>query len=111
MFDGIDLKNLNLNDMMNQFQDMANKSKEDNASRIFTSKAGGGMVEISINGNSEVIDLKVDDSLLEDKDSLQILLISAMNDVIKQSDENKKMMAMNMMAMNMMGGLGSFGQK
>ena len=106
MFDGIDLKNLNLNDMMNQFQDMANKSKEDNASRIFTSKAGGGMVEISINGNSEVIDLKVDDSLLEDKDSLQILLISAMNDVIKQSDENKKMLAMNMM-----GGLGSFGQK
>ena len=106
MFDGIDLKNLNLNDMMNQFQDMANKSKEDNASRIFTSKAGGGMVEISINGNSEVIDLKVDDSLLEDKDSLQILLISCMNDVIKQSDENKKMMAMNMM-----GGIGSFGQK
>ena len=106
MFDGIDLKNLNLNDMMTQFQDMANKSKEDNASRIFTSKSGGGMVEISINGNSEVIDLKVDDSLLEDKDSLQILLISAMNDVIKQSDENKKMMAMNMM-----GGLGSFGQK
>ena len=106
MFDGIDVKNLNLNDMLNQFQDMANKSKEDNASRIFTAKAGGGMVEISINGNSEVIDLKLDDSLLEDKDSLQILLISAMNDVIKQSDENKKMMAMNMM-----GGLGSFGQK
>ena len=106
MFDGIDLKNLNLNDMMNQFQDMANKSKEDNASRIFTAKAGGGMIEISINGNSEVIDLKLDDSLLEDKDSLQILLISAMNDVIKQSDENKKMMAMNMMS-----GLGSFGQK
>jgi nucleoid-associated protein EbfC len=64
------------------------------------------MIEISINGNSEVIDLKIDDSLLEDKDSLQILLISCMNDVIKQSDENKKMLAMNMM-----GGLGSFGQK
>ena len=64
------------------------------------------MVEISINGNSEVIDLKIDDSLLEDKDSLQILLISCMNDVIKQSDENKKMMAMNLM-----GNLGSFGQK
>ncbi|MDY0051977.1 MAG: YbaB/EbfC family nucleoid-associated protein, partial [Aliarcobacter sp.] len=97
MFEGIDFKNLNLNDMMNQFQDMASKSKEDNALRIFTAKAGGGMVEISINGNSEVIDLKLDDSLLEDKDSLQILLISAMNDVIKQSDENKKVMAMNMM--------------
>ena len=106
MFEGLDLKNLNLGDMLNQFQNMAQNAKEENSSRIFTSKAGGGMIEISINGNSEVIDLKIDDSLLEDKDSLQILLISCMNDVIKQSDENKKMMAMNMM-----GGLGSFGQK
>lgn len=105
MFDGIDLSKINLNEMMGQFQDMANKAKESNASKIFTSKAGGGMVSISINGNSEVVDLQIDDSLLEDKDSLQILLISAMNDVIKQSDENKKMMAMNMM-----GGMGSFGQ-
>ncbi len=106
MFDGIDLNKLNLNDMMNQVQDMANKAKEENSAKIFTAKAGGGMVEISINGNSEVIDLIIDDSLLEDKDSLQILLISCMNDVIKQSDENKKMMAMNML-----GGMGSFGQK
>lgn len=106
MFDGLDLKNLNLGDMLNQFQEIAKNAKDENASKLFTSKAGGGMVEISINGNSEVVDLKIDDSLLEDKDSLQILLISAMNDVIKQSDENKKMMAMNLM-----GGFGSFGQK
>lgn len=90
MFDGIDLSKLNLNEMMSQVQDMANQAKEENASKVFTSKAGGGMVEISINGNSEIIDLKIDDSLLEDKDSLQILLISCINDVIKQSDENKK---------------------
>lgn len=106
MFDGLDLKNLNLGDMLNQFQEIAKNAKDENASKLFTSKAGGGMVEISINGNSEVVDLKIDDSLLEDKDSLQILLISCMNDVIKQSDENKKMMAMNLM-----GGFGSFGQK
>ena len=106
MFDGMDLSKLNLNDMMKQVQDMADKAKDENANKIFTAKAGGGMVEISINGNSEVINLEIDDSLLEDKDSLQILLISAMNDVIKQSDENKKMMAMNMM-----GGMNPFGQK
>lgn len=106
MFDGVDLSKINLNDMMKQVQDMADNAKEENSNKIFTSKSGGGMVEISINGNSEVINLEIDDSLLEDKDSLQILLISAMNDVIKQSDENKKMMAMNMM-----GGMGSFGQK
>ena len=60
MFDGIDLKNLNLGDMLNQFQNMAQNAKEENSSRIFTSKAGGGMIEISINGNSEVIDLKIE---------------------------------------------------
>lgn len=106
MFDGIDMKNLNLNDMMKQVQDMAQNVQEENAAKVFTSKAGGGMIELSINGNSEVIDLQIDDSLLEDKDALQILLISAMNDVIKQADDNKKSMAMNMM-----GGFGSFGQK
>ncbi|MGM0519171.1 MAG: YbaB/EbfC family nucleoid-associated protein [Campylobacterota bacterium] len=106
MFDGIDMKNLDLNSMMKQFQDMAENAKEENSNKIFTAKAGGGMVEISINGNSEVVDLQVDDSLLEDKDSLQILLISCMNDVIKQSDENKKAMAMNMM-----GGANPFSQK
>ena len=93
----IDLNNLNLNDLMGQVQDMAEKAKVDGASKVFTSKMGGGMIELSINGNSEVIDLQIDDSLLEDKDSLQILLISAMNDVIKQADESKKAMAMNML--------------
>jgi len=92
MFEGMDL-----NKLMGQVQEMASKAKEDGANQIFTSKTGGGMVEISINGNSEVINLEIDDSLLEDKDSLQILLISAMNDVIKQSDDAKKAMAMNMM--------------
>jgi DNA-binding YbaB/EbfC family protein len=99
----LDLKNMNLGDLMGQVQEMAEKAKEDGASKIFTSKMGGGMIELSINGNSEVIDLKIDDSLMDDKDSLKILLISAMNDVIKQADENKKSMALNMM-----GGLNLF---
>ena len=93
----MDLNNLNLNELMGQMQDMAEKAKTEGEDKIFTAKVGGGMIELSINGNSEVIDLQIDDSLLEDKDSLQILLISAMNDVIKQADENKKAMAMNML--------------
>ena len=97
MLDGIDLSKINLNDMMGQVQQMAEKAKEDGVNQTFTSKVGGGMIELSINGNSEVTDLQIEDSLLEDKDSLQILLISAMNDVIKQADDSKKAMAMNMM--------------
>ena len=97
MFDGIDLSKIDLNQMMGQVQQMAEKAKEEGEKQTFTSSVGGGMVKLSINGNSEVTDLEIDDSLLEDKDSLQILLISAMNDVIKQSDDAKKSMAMNMM--------------
>ena len=97
MFDEIDLSKIDLNKMLSQVQDMAVKAKEDGAKQTFTATVGGGMVKISINGNSEVTNLEIDDSLLEDKDALQILLISAMNDVIKQSDEAKKAIAMNMM--------------
>jgi DNA-binding YbaB/EbfC family protein len=103
MFEGIDLSKLSIGDMLGQVQKLAEDVKEQGKNYIFTSKVGGGMVQLSINGNSEVIDLQIDDSLLEDKDSLQILLISAINDVIKQSDENKKAIAMNLM-----GNMGSF---
>jgi DNA-binding YbaB/EbfC family protein len=98
MFNNTDLNSINLGNILNKVQEMAQKAKEDGESKIFTSKVGGGMIQLSINGNSEVIDLQIDDSLLEDKDSLQILLISAMNDVIKQADEDKKAMAMKMMS-------------
>jgi DNA-binding YbaB/EbfC family protein len=105
MIDGIDFSKLNMGDLINQVQGMAEKSKESNKDKIFTAKAGGGMVSISINGNSEVIDLQIDDSLLEDKDSLEILLLSAMNDILKQSDEFKKQTALNMI-----NGFSSFGK-
>ena len=68
MFEGIDLSKVNLNEMMSQVQQMAEEAKEDGKNKIFTSKVGGGMIELSINGNSEVIDLQIEDSLLEDKD-------------------------------------------
>jgi DNA-binding YbaB/EbfC family protein len=104
MFEGIDFSKINLNDMMGQVSQMAQKVKEEGAKQSFTAKVGGGMISITINGNSEVTDLQIDDSLLEDKDSLMILLISAINDVLKQSDEFKKQSTMNMV----MNGMNSF---
>ena len=103
MFDGIDMSKLNLGDMMNKMNQMAEEVKVKNSKLSFSSEVGGGLVKLSINGNSEVIDLQIDDSLLSNKDSLKTFLISAMNDVIKQSDENKKKMATNVMS-----GMGSF---
>jgi len=84
--------NIDLNEMMKKLQEQIEASD----SKIYTAKSGGGLVEVSVNGKFEVIDIKIDDSLLEDKESLQILLMSAINDAIKMAVEDKKSQALNM---------------
>jgi DNA-binding YbaB/EbfC family protein len=84
--------NLNLNDFFQKFQEQM--QEQDN--KVYSAKSGGGLVEASVNGKFEVVDIKIDDSLLEDKESLQILLMSAINDAIKMAVEDKKAQALNM---------------
>ena len=84
--------NLDLNEMMKKLQE----SMEEQNTKTYTAKSGGGLVEVTVNGQFEVIDLKIDDSLLEDKESLQILIMSAVNDAIKMAVEDKKQEALNM---------------
>ncbi|MFC3867887.1 YbaB/EbfC family nucleoid-associated protein [Helicobacter equorum] len=74
-------------------QEFANKNKD----MVFTAKSGGGLIEVSINGVGEVVDIKIDDSLLEDKDSLQILLMGALNDAYKNVEQNKQKSAFDML--------------
>ncbi len=102
MFEGFDLGNMGK--MMEQMQEKAKEIQEQAKNIQFTAKAGGGLIELTANGAGEVIDLTIDDSLLEDKESLQILLISAMNEVNKMIEDNKKSQAMGMM-----GGMNPFG--
>ncbi len=85
-------ENINLSDFMQKIQEQMQEA--DN--KTYTATSGGGMVEVSVNGKFEVIDIKIDDSLLEDKESLQILIMSAVNDAIKMAVEDKKQEALNM---------------
>ena len=84
--------NVDLNEMMQKLQE----SLQEADNKTYTAKRGGGLVEASVNGKFEVVDIKIDDSLLEDKESLQILLMSAINDAIKMAVEDKKAQALNM---------------
>ena len=95
MFEGLNLGDMGK--MLEQMQEKAKEVQEQSKNVQFTSKAGGGMIELTANGLGEVIDLQIDDSLLEDKESLQILLISAMNDIAKMIEDNKKSQALGMM--------------
>ena len=102
MFEGLDMQKMQ--QLLQDAQESAKKLQEESKNKTFTAKSGGGMVKVSANGNGEVIDLEIDDSLLDDKDSMQILLISAINDVLKMVDDDKKALASKMM-----GTLGGFG--
>lgn len=82
--------------MLEQMQAQAQKLETELAERTFTVKTGGGMVKLEMNGKGEAVDLEIDDSLLEDKSALQILLIAAINDAVKMVEDNKKHSAMGM---------------
>lgn len=102
MFDNFDISKMT--QMLEAAQEQAKKLEADASSKEYNVKAGGGMVCVRANGKGEVVDISIDDSLLDDKESLQILLISAVNDVLKMAEDDKKSMAMSML-----GGLGGFG--
>ena len=104
MFEGLDMGKMG--QMMEELQSKAKEMEAQQKSVTMTAKAGGGMIEITANGAGEIIDMTIDDSILDDKESLQILLISAMNDVIKMVEDNKKSQAMSMM-----GGMNPFGMQ
>jgi len=95
--------------MLEGMQENAGKLQAELESKIFNVKSGGGAVEVSINGKGEIIDINIDDSLLLDKSSLQILLIGAINDAIKMVEDNRKNSAMGMLGG--MDGLNPFGSK
>jgi hypothetical protein len=84
--------NLNLGDIVEQVK----KQLEENSGKEYTAKSGGGLVEVTLNGKMEVTNLKIDDSLLSDKESLEILLMTAFNDAIKMALEDKQASVFNL---------------
>ena len=86
-----------------EIQKRAQEIQEESEKKRFTAKSGGGLVSVTANGKGEIIDIDIDDSLLEDKEALQILLISAINDVLKMVEEDKQRSALNLMGSGLFG--------
>jgi DNA-binding YbaB/EbfC family protein len=102
MFENMDMSKMA--DMMKDLQGKAQEMEAQAKNISMTAKAGGGMVSVTANGANEVTDITIDASLMDDKASLQILLMSATNEVLKMVEDNKKSQAMGMM-----GGMNPFG--
>ncbi|MGJ0112713.1 YbaB/EbfC family nucleoid-associated protein [Campylobacter molothri] len=99
MFDNIDFSKMG--EILNQVQEKAKNIELELANKEFSAKSGAGLVKVSANGKGEITDVSIDDSLLEDKESMQILLISAINDVLTMVAQNR-----NSISSDILGGFG-----
>jgi len=96
----------NMNNLMKQAQRMQRQMEEGQKElevKEFTAKAGGGAVEVIVNGKKEVTGIKISPEAVdpEDVEMLQDMIMAAVNEAMKMAEEeNSSMMG------KMTGGLG-----
>ena len=88
--------NMNIQNLMKQAQKMQSemqekleKAEEELANTTLTATAGGGMVEVKMNGKRELVALMIKPEVVDpdDIEMLEDLIIAAINDANKQIDK------------------------
>ena len=83
---------MDLNSIMQQAQQMQAKMaeiQEQLANKTITGSAGGGMVNVTVNGRGEVLSVAIEEALVstDEKEMLQDLIVAATNDGITKAKE------------------------
>ena len=99
----------NMSNLMKQAQRMQRQMEEQQKAleeKIFTATTGGGAVEISVNGKRQVESLHIDPEAVdpEDVETLEDMIVAAINEVFKKVDEEQ-----SSMVGKMTGGIGGLG--
>lgn len=81
----------NMNQIMKQakkMQEEMEKSQENLASQTFESTTGGGAVYTKVNGNKELLEVKIKKDVVDpdDVEMLQDLVLTCVNDALKKVD-------------------------
>jgi len=86
----------NMQQMMKQAQQMQEKMQAEIAAIRVEGSAGGGMVAISMDGQKNVLGVKIDPEAAGDAEMLQDMVKAAFTDAVRQVDElsGKKMSGM-----------------
>lgn len=80
----------NIAQLMQQAQKMQEnfkKAQEELASLQVTGQAGGGLVEVDMNGRHEVRRIRIDQSVVDDREMLEDLTAAAVNDAVNRIQE------------------------
>jgi nucleoid-associated protein EbfC len=91
----------NMQSMMKQAQQMQEKLQEQIAAIRVEGSAGGGMVSVKMDGQKNVLGVKIDPEVAGDVEMLQDMVLAAFNDAAKKVDNE----AQSKMG-GMLGGLG-----
>ena len=83
---------MNMNNLMKQAQKMQKQmaeKQEELAERTLEMTSGGGAVKVTINGKREIQELKINPDVVDpdDVEMLEDLIISAMNEALRQVEE------------------------
>jgi DNA-binding YbaB/EbfC family protein len=76
----------NMQAMMQQAQKMQQKMQEEIAAIRVEGSAGGGMVSVKMDGNKNVLAVKIDAEVAGDVEMLQDLVLAACNEASKNVD-------------------------
>ncbi len=91
----------NMQSMMKQAQQMQQKMQEQIAAIRVEGSAGGGMVNVRMDGHKNILGVKIDPEVAGDVEMLQDMVLAACNDAAKKvDDESQSKMG------GMLGGLG-----
>jgi nucleoid-associated protein EbfC len=93
---------VNIQKMMQQAQQMQEKLQRQMAEMTIEATAGGGMVTVTVNGNKQLMKVKIDPEVLtrDEAEMLQDLIVAAVNDAHRKVDE-----ALASQMQGMMGGM------
>jgi DNA-binding YbaB/EbfC family protein len=91
----------NMQSMMKQAQQMQQKMQEQVAAIRVEASAGGGMVSVKMDGQKNVLAVKIDPEVAGDVEMLQDMVMAAFNEAAKKVDDE----AQSKMG-GMLGGLG-----
>ncbi len=85
---------MNMQALLRQAQKMQKEMNQAEAKcneQIYESSMGGGSVKVTVKGSMEVLSIEIQDDLLKetDKETLQDLLVSTVNDALKKAESEK----------------------
>lgn len=86
---------MDINSIMQQAKAMQEKMariQQELSKKVITGSAGGGMVQISVNGQGEVLAARLEKTVVEggDLEMLQDLVVAATNDALRRAKELSK---------------------